>query len=132
MLSSGSDDRRDRVRSSITAEPNTSSAYRTGDKVQVRILERPTNSTLIVLWSDPGRCFYGHQCWRATKARLSFDRATESFQHGQRTAIIIGNKGSENRGRFRRTRVLCKQVNRPWGFEAVLPDRVSLYRGAPT
>lgn len=71
MLSSGSGDRRDGVRRSITAEPNISSAYRTGDKVQVRILERPTNSTLIVLWSDPGRCFYGHQSWRATKARLA-------------------------------------------------------------
>ncbi|AUT75940.1 hypothetical protein C2L64_47715 [Paraburkholderia hospita] len=71
MLSSGGDDRHDRVRSIITAEPNTSSAYRAGNKVQVRILERPTNSTLIVLWSDPGRCFYGHQSWRATKARLA-------------------------------------------------------------
>ncbi|WP_416365675.1 DUF3331 domain-containing protein [Paraburkholderia terrae] len=71
MLSSGSDDRRDKVQSSITAEPNTSSVYRTSDKVQVRILERPTNSTLIILWSDPGRCFYGHQSWRASKARLA-------------------------------------------------------------
>jgi hypothetical protein len=71
MLSSDGDDRRDSVRSGVTAEPNTSSAYRAGNKVQVRILERPTNSTLIVLWSDPGRCFYGHQSWRATKARLA-------------------------------------------------------------
>jgi hypothetical protein len=71
MLSSGSDGRHDRVRSRVNAEPDTSSAYRTGNKVQVRILERPTNSTLIVLWSDPGRCFYGHQSWRVTKARIA-------------------------------------------------------------
>lgn len=71
LLSSGNDHRRDGVTTSRAAEPNPSSTYRTGTKLQVRILERPTNSTILVLWSEPGRCFYGHQSWRATKARIS-------------------------------------------------------------
>lgn len=34
----------------------------------IRIVERPTNSTLIVHWSDPGKCLYGYQIWRRARA----------------------------------------------------------------
>jgi hypothetical protein len=67
-----------------------------------------------------GRLMLGTEAWRC-------DQTTESFQQGQRTAVIIGDKRSENRGRLRRTGVLCKQVNGPWRFEPGLPNRVGLY-----
>ena len=39
-----------------------------GANARVRVLERPTGSSLIVHWSDPGRCLYGHQLWRIGRA----------------------------------------------------------------
>lgn len=34
----------------------------------IKIIERPTNSTLVVHWTDPGKCLYGYQIWRRTRA----------------------------------------------------------------
>ena len=71
MLSSGVDGWHDGDRCSVVAPRDTSSAYRVSENVQIRILERPTNSTVIIHWSDPGRCFYGHQSSRVAKASIA-------------------------------------------------------------
>ncbi|WP_429258173.1 DUF3331 domain-containing protein [Paraburkholderia sp. GAS334] len=34
----------------------------------IKIIERPTNSTLVVHWTEPGKCLYGYQIWRRTRA----------------------------------------------------------------
>ena len=35
----------------------------------IKIIERPTNSTIVVHWTDPGKCLYGYQLWHRARAR---------------------------------------------------------------
>ncbi|WP_086386830.1 DUF3331 domain-containing protein [Caballeronia sordidicola] len=39
-----------------------------GPQALVKVLERPTNSTAIIDWCDPGSCRYRDQIWRVTRA----------------------------------------------------------------
>ncbi|WP_321965415.1 DUF3331 domain-containing protein [Paraburkholderia sp. J7] len=39
--------------------------------VRVVILERPSDSTVVVQWSSPVGCYYGEQIWRKAVARKS-------------------------------------------------------------
>ncbi|MFP3556213.1 DUF3331 domain-containing protein [Paraburkholderia sp. SIMBA_049] len=71
MLSSDIGEGHARDQGSVDSERSIASTYRSGDNLQVRILEQPTNSTLIIHWRDPGRCFYGDQSWRLSKARIA-------------------------------------------------------------
>ncbi|MBN3759204.1 DUF3331 domain-containing protein [Burkholderia sp. Ac-20365] len=71
MLGAEIDEESTRNQASATLARSYPTAYRASGNVQIRILERPTNSTLIIHWRDPGRCFYGHQSWRITKARIA-------------------------------------------------------------
>jgi Domain of unknown function (DUF3331) len=36
--------------------------------VLIRVLERPTKTSAVIYWSEPGLCLYGYQQWRATGA----------------------------------------------------------------
>jgi hypothetical protein len=37
--------------------------------VQVHVIDRPTQSTAIVVWRDSTHCSYGDQVWQASRAR---------------------------------------------------------------
>ncbi|WP_082624972.1 DUF3331 domain-containing protein [Paraburkholderia caribensis] len=38
--------------------------------ITVEILERPSDTTAIVRWSNPGVCHYGYQTWRVGRAAV--------------------------------------------------------------
>ncbi|WP_144149121.1 DUF3331 domain-containing protein [Paraburkholderia sp. BCC1884] len=40
-------------------------------EVQVRVIDRPTQSTATVAWRDPTHCSYGDQVWHASRARVT-------------------------------------------------------------
>jgi hypothetical protein len=57
-----------RKRSRTCSHSNRNDRNKTRDSVIVRIVDRPTRSTAIVDWCDPGSCHYGYQTWRIGRA----------------------------------------------------------------